>query len=203
VRHAAAAAALAAAWLLVAADVVLGGPFSDFDVWLTDRMHLAPRSPLALALLFWTNLHSYLAIALYSAVLVLLLARRRAWPWVAGLVFAVAGGMLVNWDLKLAVQRTRPVLDNPALALETYSFPSGHTAGAMLFYGMLAAYLASRFPRYRLLFLPGATLLIASVACSRIALGAQYFGDALAAALSSGAWLIASAAAVRWLSARR
>lgn len=189
-KRPAALIALAAAWLAVAADVLYGGPISTLDVWLADHVLLPRRSPVALAMLFWTNLHSLVAIALYATVFGLLLARRRAWEWVTGIVLAVPGGMLLNAVLKLAVQRSRPVLDNPVLALETYSFPSGHTAAATVFYGMLAAYLVSRFPKYRIAFVSGAVALVMSVSYSRMALGVHYFGDVVAALFSSGAWLV-------------
>lgn len=183
--------------------MLLGGPISDLDVWLADRVHAPRRSPLELAMLFWTHLHSHVAILLYSAVFVLLLARRRAWAWAIGVVLAVPGGMLLNHSLKLIVQRSRPVLDNPALALETYSFPSGHTAASAVFYGMLAAYLSFRFPKQRGLFVGAAAGLVVLVSFSRMALGVHYFGDVLAALVSSGAWLVICLGSVHaWLAAR-
>lgn len=183
--------------------MLLGGPISDLDVWLAERVQAPRRSPVELALLFWTHLHSHAAILLYSAVLVLLLIRRRAWAWAIGVAVAVPGGMLLNYSLKLAVQRSRPVLDNPALALETYSFPSGHTAASAVFYGMLAAYLAFRFPKYRRRFAGAAAGLVVLVSYSRMALGAHYFGDVLAALVSSAAWLVICVGSVHaWLAAR-
>ena len=189
-NRASAVLALAAAWIAIAADVLYGGPVSHFDVWLADRVAVMPYSPFALGLRLWTNLHSHLALLVYSALFVLLLARRRAWAWAAGVVLAVPGGMLFNATLKELVQRSRPVLENPILALNTYSFPSGHTAASTVFYGMLAAYLAARFPRHQRLFAGAAAALIVLVAYSRIALGVHYFGDVLAALFSSGAWLV-------------
>ena len=46
---------------------------------------------------------------------------------------------------KHAFERARPSWDNPLLTLTSYSFPNGYTAGATLFYGLLAAYLIARF----------------------------------------------------------
>ncbi len=182
--------ALAGAWVFIALDVLYGGPVSALDGWLARRVHAPRASTLSLAMLFWTHLHSHVAILCYSAVLVLVLARRRAWPWVLGVALAVPGAMLLNATLKAIIQRSRPVLDNPVLALETYSFPSGHTAASLAFYGMLAAWLVFRYPRRRAWIVAGAALPVALVAYSRMALGVHYFGDVLAAALSTGAWLV-------------
>jgi undecaprenyl-diphosphatase len=181
---------LAAAWVLLAADVLYGGPVTALDGWLAARVHAPRGSGLSLAMLFWTHMHSHVAILSYSTVLALILARRRAWPWVEGVALAVPGAMVLNATLKAIIQRSRPVLDNPVLALETYSFPSGHTAASLAFYGMLAAWLAYRYPRLRGAFVAAATLLVAAVAYSRMALGVHYFGDVVAAALSTGAWLV-------------
>lgn len=203
-RRAAALLVLAAAWLALAADVLYGGPFSDLDVWLAEHARLAGRrAPLTLATLFWTHLHSYFAMLVYSALFAAFLARRREWPWAAGVALGVPGAMLLNTALKLAVQRTRPVLENPVLALETYSFPSGHAAASTAFYGLLAAYLAWRFPRHRRLFIAGAALAVALVAYSRMALGVHYLGDVLAALLSTGIWLVICLRGVHaWRAAR-
>ncbi len=189
-RRTGAVVTLALLWLALAADVLYGGPVSGLDVWLADHVQAPRRSPLELALLFWTHMHSHVAILLYSSVFALLLALRRAREWLLGVAVAVPGAMFLNYSLKLAVQRSRPVLDNPALALETYTFPSGHTAGSVALYGMLAAYLAFRFPKYRGVFIGGAAALIAAASFSRMALGGLYFGDILAALVSTGAWLL-------------
>jgi len=188
--------ALAVLWLALAADILYGGPVSSLDVWLAERVQAPRRSALGLAMLFWTNLHSLLAILSYSALFILLLARRRNWPWVVGVALGVPGAMLLSYALKLAIQRTRPVLENPILALNTSSFPSGHTAASVAFYGMLAAYLAARFPRQRDLFIAVASALVVLVAYSRMALGVHFFGDVVAALLSTGVWLVICLAAI-------
>ena len=202
-KRAGALLARAAVWLAIAFHVLYGGPISDLDVWLAERVRAPRRSPLSYAMLVWTNLHSHLAILAYTTVFVVLLARRRAWHWVVGVGVAVPGALLLNAALKLVIQRTRPVLENPVLALETYSFPSGHTAASLAFYGMLAAYLVFRFPQSRPIWIAGATAAVLLVSYSRMALGVHYFGDVLAALVSTGAWLVICLAAVHaWLAAR-
>src|SRR5205814_960209 len=96
-----------------------------------------------------TNLHSPGAIAGASAIFGVALARLRQWYWLLTLAVAVGGGMLINLVLKAAYERLRPHFDDPLLVLTTFSFPSGHAAGAVLFYGVLAAFLVSRFYDWR------------------------------------------------------
>src|SRR5207244_11222355 len=119
-------------------------------------------------------------------ILGLLLARLRQWYWILTLSVAVGGGMLVNTMLKAAYERLRPRFDDPLLVLTSFSFPSGHTAGAVLFYGVLAAFLVSRFYdwRQRAACVAAAIGAVALVAFSRMYLGAHYLSAVLAAACS-------------------
>src|SRR2546430_17434268 len=84
-----------------------------------------------------------------SAIFGAVLARLRQWYWLLTLAVAVGGGMLINLVLKAAYERLRPHFDDPLLVLTTFSFPSGHAAGAVLFYGVLAAVLVSRLFDWR------------------------------------------------------
>jgi undecaprenyl-diphosphatase len=87
----------------------------------------------------------------------------------------------------------------------TYSFPSGHTAGAVLFYGVLIAFLVSRFNavRQRVPASWARSSRSTLVAFSRMYLGAHYLSDVLAAACSSAVWLVLCLSAVHALVRRR
>ena len=166
---------------LVALDARVSG-------WLQEHGHPA----LITFLLAVTHLNSTAAIALWSVVLAVALARLREWYWILTLALAVGGAMLVNLLLKGAYERARPHFDQPIVELATYSFPSGHTAAATAFYGVLAAFLVSRFydARRRAACVAGAVAAVALVAFSRMYLGAHYLSDVLAAACAATAWLV-------------
>jgi uncharacterized membrane protein YdjX (TVP38/TMEM64 family)/membrane-associated phospholipid phosphatase len=138
-----------------------------------------------------THLNSTVAITAWSCIFGVVLARMREWYWMLTLSVAVGGVLLVNVLLKHAYERLRPRFDEPLLTLTTYSFPSGHTAGAVAFYGVLAAFLVSRFydVRRRAACVIGAAAAVALVAFSRLYLGAHYLSDVVAAVCSSTAWL--------------
>ncbi len=143
--------------------------------------------------LFVTHWHNTLGMMVMTLLLVLWLAyqRPRDWRlWVLRVLLSVPLGMLLNVMLKSIFQRQRPVFDHPLITLLTYSFPSGHTAAATLFYGVLAACLLSLLQRKwhaPVVLLAG--LMVATVALSRVYLGAHYPSDVLAAMASSSAWL--------------
>lgn len=126
----------------------------------------------------------------------LLLLRRRAWALLIGWAAALAGNAVWNPALKGAYERLRQEPDVSHLVSHGFSFPSGHSSGAMVTYGMLA-YLASRLlpPRCCLPALWLASALVLAIGASRVYLQAHYLSDVLAGFASGGAWLAACVAA--------
>ena len=123
---------------------------------------------------------------------------RRAWNRLLELALTMLGGSLLNILLKHFFQRQRPVMENPLVTLSSYGFPSGHTMGATLLYGLLAL-IAARFIRTtsrRIAVGMLAVVAIALIGVTRIYLGAHYLTDVLAAIAAGSAWL-----AVCWTTA--
>jgi membrane-associated phospholipid phosphatase len=140
--------------------------------------------------LFMSRWHNTLGILVMTTIFALWLAHRRAWDWVLRVLLSIPLGMLLNVLLKNIFQRQRPVLDHPLLTLMSYSFPSGHTAAATLFYAVMAGWLLTVFKlKWRALVVAFAVVMVALVALSRVYLGVHYPSDVLAAVLSSSAWL--------------
>jgi undecaprenyl-diphosphatase len=131
----------------------------------------------------------WIGIILFA--LVLFFAWKRWWPSLVTLVVAVPGGMLLNEWLKLIVHRHRPFVDGPFVDWSGYSFASGHTIGATLLYGQLLLFIlpALKARHWRRLTVASAALLIALVGFSRIALGAHFLTDVLAAIVFGILWL--------------
>lgn len=190
----------------IAQDVMMAERITRVDVRVSHWFH-ANATPLGTQLMLGvTHLHSTAGILSLSAALALYWRRRKAWDWGVTLLVSVPLGMLLNVVLKDIFQRARPSFEHPVLTLASYSFPSGHTAGATLFYGVLAAWLICRarswFARVSIAVL--ATLMVALVALSRVYLGAHYPSDVLAAMVAGGGWLAFSlTAAGTWRRRRR
>ena len=178
---------LALAWNVAARSTLVA-----LDLRVAQWLHAHGSAPLTAFFFGVTHLHSPLAMAAWTAIFATALAKLRERYWILTLLVAVAGGMLVNQLLKSAYERLRPRFDPPLLELSSFSFPSGHTAGAVLFYGVLAAFLVSRHydRRRRAAAVAGAMALVALVAFSRLYLGAHYLSDVLAAMCSSTVWLV-------------
>ena len=150
-----------------------------------------------------TAVHGAVGVPLLSVLFVALLVRARDWYWMAAVASTTFGGMLLNIGLKYVFRRGRPSFTNPLVNIATYSFPSGHTAGATVFYSALAAYLMSRTTSVeaRCVILLSTAAMVALVGLSRIYLGAHYLSDVVGAILEGLAWLALCLTAVA--SARR
>lgn len=194
-----------ATFVTLAWNVATHAPLVEVDAHVAEWLAAHRIQPLTSVLLVVTQLNSLAMIGVWSAVFAGVLAWLRERYWMLTLVLAVGGGMLLNLVLKLAYERARPRFDDPLLELHTFSFPSGHTAAATVFYGVLAAFLVSRFrdPAIRIACVAGAVAAVTLVAFSRIYLGAHYLSDVIAAACSSTVWLVACLSGVHSLVRRR
>src|SRR5213078_2424463 len=117
---------------------------------------------------------------------------KRWWPSLVTLIVAVPGGMLLNELVKVLVHRHRPFVDGPFVDWSGYSFASGHTIGATLLYGQLLLFILPALKRrhLRLLSIFSAVFLVLLVGFSRIALGAHFLTDVLAAIIFGIVWLM-------------
>jgi membrane-associated phospholipid phosphatase len=167
-------ALLGASWLFggIAEDVLTGDPLTLVDLQVAQWFHAHATAPLTRAMLVVTHLHDSSSMMAAVLLLALGLAWRRNWYWLIAVGLSVPLGMALNVLMKYAFQRARPSFDDPLLLLTSYSFPSGHVAGATLFYGVLAALLVARVAkwRWRLLIVLTALVMVLLVALTRVTL---------------------------------
>jgi membrane-associated phospholipid phosphatase len=176
-----------------------------FDQHVAQWFNTHAFEPLTSIMFGFTHVHGIPGMAIASCLLGAWFWARRAPYWLLALGVTVPGGMALNVLLKHVYERSRPSFDEPLLTLATYSFPSGHTAGATLFYGMLASYIFTTSPRWsvRCAAVAGATAMVLLVAFSRVYLGAHFVSDVLAAMAESAGWLAICITAVSTLRRRR
>ena len=128
-------------------------------------------------------------LPLALAVAALLASRGRAalaLAWLLGL----SGNALLIPLLKRIFERVRPLHDHGLVSETGFSFPSGHTAGATVAYGMLA-YLAVRVlpGRWHVPAVLAACALAFTVGSSRVFLQVHFASDVLAGFAWGTAWL--------------
>jgi undecaprenyl-diphosphatase len=106
---------------------------------------------------------------------------------------ASVGGSVLGLALKLLFHRARPELTSRLIAVEGFSFPSGHALLALCFYGMLLYLLAVGRPVWlRLALLSAGVILIGMVGWSRIYLAVHYPSDVVAGFTVGMTWLTAN-----------
>lgn len=195
------------AWLFggVAEDVIDRDPLTLVDVilaqWLQDH---ATEGLTALALAV-THAHDWAPVLVATLLLCGFFAWRRQREWLIVTVLTVPGGMLLNWGIKLAFRRPRPTVSDYVHALQSWSFPSGHTVAATLFWGLVAVYMVSlaRSWTQRVTIVWLALACIVLVAFSRVYLGVHFLSDVLAAMGVGAFWLALSTTTAHTLSAAR
>ena len=126
-------------------------------------------------------------ITVVAALIALLLLRRGRRRLALFVVVARLGAVVLSQGLKAAVDRTRPVFDEPVATALGASFPSGHALGSAAFYATGAVLLAPYVRRSRLMLL-AAVLLSALVAASRVLLGVHFLSDVMAGLLIGLGW---------------
>jgi undecaprenyl-diphosphatase len=160
------------------------------DQALTDaiRIGVPPSAVQVFGLL--THLGDTATLTALCAVVALLLILDSQRGLAFGWVLALAGNGLLNSGLKQVFGRSRPLRGDGSVLEPGFSFPSGHSSGAVVAYGMLA-YLALRLlpPRWHLPAVLLALALACTVAASRLFLRVHFGSDVLAGIASGSAWL--------------
>lgn len=189
----------------VAEDVVAGGSLTGVDASVAAWFHARATPAVTQGMLFFTHLHGTLSVSILALLLAAYLAWRNEGYWVLTLSAVLPVGMLINVLLKQIFLRARPSFSDPILTLASYSFPSGHVAGATLFYGVLAAFLCSRLRTWpwQAAIVLAACVLVVLVGLTRLYLGVHYFSDVVAAAAWSTAWVVLCLIGVAALKRRR
>ena len=166
----------------------LAGPDHELAGWFHERLSPAFVSVLRA----FTDFGSGEWIGLVIFGLVLFFLWKRWWPSLVTLIVAVPGGMLLNEWVKILVHRQRPFVNGPFVDWSGYSFASGHTIGATLLYGQLLVFVlpALKARHWRVVSVCSAISLVGLVGFSRIALGAHFLTDVLAAVVFGIIWLM-------------
>ena len=175
----------------IAEEVSSSAPLTITDVRFSNWLHANGSSALTRAMWIISSLHASAIVGVAAVLIGFFLWRRHEHYWVLALWLSVFGGLLLNRILKLVFHRARPHFDDPLLILTSYSFPSGHTMIATVFYGALAAFVFAKRKSWpvRIFAAALAMTLIVLVAFSRVYLGAHYLSDVLGAMAEGFAWV--------------
>ena len=149
------------------------------------------RTPaLTRAMVFITDLGRWQGIAAGGIALSLGLALWRRKADIVAIVLALGFGTAAIVLIKTHVHRARPEPGNAITFESSFSFPSGHTFVATVFYGLAAFILlrAARGPARSAIFL-GGVVVVLLVGFSRVYLGVHWPSDVLASFAAGSVWL--------------
>jgi len=183
--------AAAAGFAEVAEALMTGTSMAVADEAFSDALRSNVGTPALQAFAVLTHLGDAWVLTLLGAVVALWLWWRRQHALAVGWVLALGGNALLNPLLKRLFERVRPIHDHGFASATGFSFPSGHTSGATVAYGMLAYVMLRTLPAaWHLPALLGAAALVFTVGCSRVFLQVHYFSDVVAGFASGSAWLM-------------
>nr|WP_286183580.1 phosphatase PAP2 family protein [Bacillus sp. ISL-55] len=116
------------------------------------------------------------------------------------LLIAIGGGGALTKLLKQLFGRGRPSI-NPEIDAIGYSFPSGHSMGSLIFYGLIAYFIvrSARKPFTKWMTTIVAGFLVVCIGFTRIYLGAHFPSDVLAGHLAGTIWLLITILALEWI----
>ncbi|MFC4388605.1 phosphatase PAP2 family protein [Gracilibacillus marinus] len=145
----------------------------------------------------------FITVASVVVILYLLLTKKSKWYSLFFIINIVGIGLLTK-IFKMLFERERPDLLEQYDGVG-YSFPSGHTTGAVAFYGFVI-YLISKSEwkkRWKITLIVLLTLLILTIAMSRIVLSVHFFTDIVAGLLLGFSWLLINILLLRFVLFRR
>ena len=122
----------------------------------------------------------------------ILLWKRRLRRDAVLLVAGMTGAAVLDTVLKLHFRRVRPDVPWAFVTEHSFSFPSGHSAGAVVLYGVVT-YLVWKHLRtawQRIGVVAAALLIVAGIGASRVYLGVHYPTDVAAGYLVGLMWLV-------------
>ncbi|WP_437287916.1 phosphatase PAP2 family protein [Sorangium sp. So ce406] len=186
------ALSMAALVFVALADAVSGGAsIVQVDRALARALHGATSSAGVAALRAFTHLGSGWALTVVAIAVAAALLLRRERVLAVGWLIALAGGGLLNYALKALFARPRPTFDEPLALAAGWSFPSGHSMGTFVTFGMLSylGLLFVRTLRVRLALLALAMSWTVAMGFSRMYLGVHYLSDVLAGFAAGSMWL--------------
>ena len=162
--------------------------------------HRSPPLDLAMRIVTWWG--SWVAVLVAAAIVAGLAWRRRASILLLlAVLVAWAGELVAVTVAKAAVQRPRPPLAIRLVTAHGWSFPSGHTANAVVVsatVGYLVSTAAGRRD-VRVVIWVLACLAVGMVAFARVELGVHWTTDVIAGGLWSGCWIALLAVSARRL----
>lgn len=167
------------------------GLISRFDLAFEQFLYSVRDHSLAQFFIWVSELGGAVTIAGLTLVALIILAYRKKWPAVYGLVVSVLGSTIVAFILKELVARPRPADPLFAYVETSFSFPSGHATRAVAFFAFLLWITYDLLPlKWRKAATGVVAILILTIGFSRLYLGVHFPSDVIAGYLLGAVFVI-------------
>lgn len=150
---------------------------SQFDQFVSQKVDLLSGQFLDEFMILTTSLMNVEVLSVLLFILFLLLLSRRQFKHSLLLVLSSLSTIIAVQLIKLIIERARPLSE--IIEVDGYSFPSAHSAMAMVFFGLLIYFFKKDIKNTILknLFIALNVILIFLVGLSRIYLDVHWFSD--------------------------
>lgn len=148
------------------------------------------RTP-ELAQIFYiiTNFANQITIAILGIASVAYLYFKKEFDYLYGLVIVLLGTDATVYIMKILINRVRPGADIAYYLESSKSFPSGHSAIAMAFFGFVIYYLIRHMRSRKLPIILFGSILIGLIGFSRLYLGVHFLSDVIGGFVMGALWL--------------
>jgi len=181
----------ATVFVAIATRIAHGTAFSSADQRLLDAVRDGTPALAARWFAHLTHLGDPWFLTLVCALMCAALILTRRFGLAVYFAAVTSAGGLLNQALKAMMRRDRPTGSTMPLP-ESFAFPSGHTFGSIVCYGMCAYVLLRLAPTRRdPLIVALACFIVLAIGTSRVVIGVHFPGDVIGGFASGGAWLAA------------
>ena len=162
----------------------------SLDTSIEQALYVA-RDPFLVQAFTWiTWLGEVFVVLGLTAAVAIVLAYRKQWAPMAGIITSVIGSAAVTYILKELVARPRPPMGIPTHLETGFSFPSGHATFVIAFYGFMLYLMWEKLtPMQRKIKTVAVGIIVLAVGFSRLYLGVHYPTDVLAGFLAGGVFV--------------
>lgn len=175
-----------------------------FDTKLAEQLRQHMPAPVLQHIAQLTQTGNFIPLAIAASVICVVLLLFRQWRLAATWAIGLLGNVAIYGSLKGFFQRPRPLNGHGFISEPTWSFPSGHSSGSMVFYGTLAYVLMCLLPaRWHRAIIALAVASITLIGISRIMLQVHYFSDVMAGYSIGLAWLLICVGTSEYLRMRK
>jgi len=160
-------------------DVVNHDFITKVDIWVNHQMPLLWQPTLNKIMLFITNIISPIVLLSMVGLLFVFLWLKKQHYRAVLLIISIGSGLASFELIKLIVKRPRP--ENALIHVPEYSFPSGHSTIAIIFFSLLIFtlkdYIKNRI--LKVFFIGFNILIFLAIAFSRVYLDVHWLSDVL------------------------